>query len=206
MKKCCKCKVSKLEIEFNKNKWRPDGLQHYCKVCQRVKVNEKKYRQTRLEKLREKLNNPNYRKKWNERNKLLRNSNPKRKLRQIWKDMIIRCENPKSKFYHRYGGRGIIVCERWKTFGNFYDDMFQTYQKGLSIDRINNDGNYEPTNCRWISRSENSRNRITKRILLTNNQIKDIINSKKSQYILSKEYKVSPATIWRIRNRKVSYV
>lgn len=78
----------------------------------------------------------------------------------VWHAMKDRCHSPKNKYYHRYGGRGIKVCLRWrKSFSNFYKDMGPRPFPGAQIDRINNDGNYEPSNCRWTTRAENMRNR-----------------------------------------------
>lgn len=82
-------------------------------------------------------------------------SNP---LYNVWKNMKARCLNPKTKFYEYYGGRGITICERWLDITNFVEDMYPTYEKGLQLDRINNDGNYEPSNCRWATRTENVNN------------------------------------------------
>jgi hypothetical protein len=66
-----------------------------------------------------------------------------------WKHMKCRCYNPKDKGYKNYGGRGIRVCDRWpKSFFNFLDDIGHRPLKTHSLDRINNDGNYEPKNCR----------------------------------------------------------
>jgi hypothetical protein len=73
---------------------------------------------------------------------------------KTWAAMLGRCRNPKHQAYKNYGGRGITVCDRWLTFENFLADMGRRPSKELSIDRINNDGNYEPGNCRWATRKE----------------------------------------------------
>ncbi len=80
----------------------------------------------------------------------------------VWRSMLQRCNNPKSSFYYRYGGRGIKVCERWSEFENFLADMGEQ-PMGLTLDRIDNDGNYEPGNCRWITHKENCNNRSKKK-------------------------------------------
>lgn len=83
----------------------------------------------------------------------------------VWSTMRRRCENPNTEKYRVYGGRGIKVCERWKNFQNFYDDMSPTYVQGLQIDREDNDGDYSPDNCRWVTNRQNSRNRGNLRLL-----------------------------------------
>ena len=75
-----------------------------------------------------------------------------------WQRMKSRCSNPNAVDFARYGGRGIQVCDRWHSFENFLADMGER-PEGLQLDRINNDGNYEPRNCRWVSKKENARNR-----------------------------------------------
>ena len=78
----------------------------------------------------------------------------------IWWKMISRCHDPNNESYRWYGGRGISVCERWRfSVGAFIEDMGPRPSKLHEIDRENNDGNYEPGNCRWATAKQNSRNK-----------------------------------------------
>jgi uncharacterized protein YgiB involved in biofilm formation len=70
-----------------------------------------------------------------------------------------RCSNPKNSMYHKYGAKNIVCCERWKLFENFYEDMGKSYKDGLTLDRIDCQGNYEPNNCRWADYSQQNFNR-----------------------------------------------
>ncbi len=75
-----------------------------------------------------------------------------------WENMIARCYNSNSPHYVNYGGRGITVCDRWRDFRNFLADMGER-PDGFTLDRVNVDGNYQHSNCRWATRSQQQRNR-----------------------------------------------
>lgn len=81
------------------------------------------------------------------------------RIYNIWRGMKRRCQNPKATGYANYGGRGIQVCERWQSFDNFYEDMKEGYADNLTIEREENDGDYEPFNCCWIPKGHQMKNR-----------------------------------------------
>lgn len=90
-----------------------------------------------------------------------------------WLAMRSRCENPKNERYHRYGGRGITVCQRWSSFENFLLDMGEC-SEGMTIDRINKDGNYEPSNCKWATPTEQANNKSNNHLIEFNGKIQTI--------------------------------
>lgn len=83
----------------------------------------------------------------------------KSKIFAVWRSMRGRCRTPSDLGYKNYGGRGIKICERWNVFENFLADMGPTYDQSLTIERVDNDGDYTPKNCIWIPKSRQSRNR-----------------------------------------------
>lgn len=86
--------------------------------------------------------------------------NRKDRLYSIWSNMLDRCTRPTIRSWDRYGGRGISVCDEWQDFAAFRDwAMANGYTDDLTLERVDNDGNYEPDNCTWIPRSQQSLNR-----------------------------------------------
>lgn len=97
------------------------------------------------------------------------------RLYTIWSLMKYRCYNPSRKEYPRYGGRGIKVCDEWMEFEPFMRWAVDNgYSEDLTLDRINNDGDYTPSNCRWVSRKVQSLNKSTNRYITYNGQTKTI--------------------------------
>jgi hypothetical protein len=95
---------------------------------------------------------------------MLKHGQSRRKVKKsleyrAWTAMKTRCENQRVKEYARYGGRGITVCDRWKIFENFFADMGVKPSSKHSLDRIDNNLGYEPSNCRWATIAEQTRNR-----------------------------------------------
>lgn len=98
------------------------------------------------------------------------------RVHRIWVSMKSRCYNPNNKKYPRYGARGITVCEEWKnTFLSFYDwAMNNGYSDNLSIDRIDVNGNYEPSNCRWVTNKVQANNKTTNKFVVYKGETKTV--------------------------------
>lgn len=91
-----------------------------------------------------------------------------------WQKMKDRCNNPGHRSFHNYGGRGIKICERWMQFENFLSDMGPR-PDGMTIDRKEVNGDYEPSNCKWSTTKEQNRNKRTSRMLTINGESKPMI-------------------------------
>ena len=121
-------------------------------------------------------------------------------LYNVWKTMLHRCENPRREKYAAYGGRGIKVCADWHDPREFVKwAMLNGYRSGLQLDRTNNDGDYEPKNCRFVTPKQNSRNRRNTKKLTLHGETKCV-----SEWC--ETINVSPYTVyWWIREKGVAY-
>ena len=98
-----------------------------------------------------------------------RHGKSRSRIAAAWQHMKQRCYNKNDQFYHRYGARGISVCERWMIFDNFYADMGDP-PPGMTLERIDNNGNYEPNNCKWANMKEQNLNTSRNRLLTLNGE------------------------------------
>jgi hypothetical protein len=111
-----------------------------------------------------------------ERNKSIIYNIKHKELLYVWKTMKQRCLCKTNKDYRLYGGRGITVCNEWLNDFYSFNDWAEKngYKKGLMLDRINNDGNYEPSNCRWATPTEQANNKRTNKWITINNETKTL--------------------------------
>lgn len=97
------------------------------------------------------------------------------KIYKTWGNIKSRCNNPNATKYYIYGGKGIKICEEWIKFENFYEwSLKNGYKEGLTIDRINGNGNYEPSNCRWVTYKVQSNNTTQNHLLTFNGETLNI--------------------------------
>lgn len=128
------------------------------------------------------------------------------RLYGIWKCMKARCINPNDPAYKNYGGRGITICNEWIDYIPFRDwANTNDYQKNLTIDRIDNDGNYEPDNCQFITREKNAQKRQNLKLNINlARKIREIYKTEKyTQKQLGTKYQVNQSTIHLIVKNKI---
>jgi hypothetical protein len=119
-----------------------------------------------------------------------------------WSGLNGRCNDPKNESYPRYGGRGIKLCERWRDFRNFFADMGPR-PPGTSLDRIDNDGNYEPGNCRWASPAKQRQNQ--RRTILCDEEVMQIRwlyneGHVRPRYLIAAQFGISVAYMRAVGN------
>lgn len=125
-----------------------------------------------------------------------KHGNSQNEIYHTWVNMLLRCNSEEHHAYKDYGARGITVCDRWSDVSKFILDM-GIRPKGTSLDRINNNGNYEPNNCRWATKEDQVRN--TRATKLDIDKVRYIRSSHESCVTLSKKFNVCIASITAAR-------
>jgi hypothetical protein len=121
------------------------------------------------------------------------------KIYYTWRTMLARCHTPTSGAFADYGGRGIIVCDRWHTFKNFLADMKEPLP-GLSLERMDTNGNYEPANCRWATNKDQQRNKRNSKLTIEKAAL--IRLDTRSLPEIAKTYGVSQSMVRLVKQEK----
>jgi transposase-like protein len=177
VKKCSNCKLEKELDSFHKNKSNKDGHKYECKECCSKENKQQK------------------------KNLRIRTGG----LYTVYVNMKSRCYNNKIRLYPRYGGRGITVCREWRESPKAFFEwaMGNGHKKGLRLDRIDNDGNYCPENCRFVTQEINvqnsSRAKLNKKSVL---EIRKMYREGKIIWDISKIYNINQSTVSRVVNRQ----
>ena len=194
-KTCYKCKETKPTEEYYTSNRTKDGFRGKCKECFATYAKEQRASYPEKFRLRSKARRDTHRDADNARRRALYRKLPKEY--NVWQHMRDRCNRPECRGYHRYGGRGIKVCTEWDSFKQFYKDMGSRPTPKHQIDRIDNDGDYTPENCRWVTPAVNSRNSTAAK--LTREKVLDIrrihAEGNTSYKELADVYGVVPRTI-----------
>jgi|SRR3989304_5057036 len=176
MKTCKTCKIFLDLSHYTKNNISKDGYDYNCRECKNRL--QKEFYITHPE-LVVKMRRKHYLKSCNR---------PHILLKRIWNSMNQRCNDENNYQYFRYGGRGIKI--QWSSLEEFKKDMMDSFQKGLTIERVNNDGDYEKSNCRWATRIEQSNN--TRR-----NVFYDFNREKKTLAQIAREHQMNYKLLWK---------
>lgn len=185
---------------INKNKTRIWNCVCYCGnnfTCSPTNIKNKNTKSCGC------LNKSNIIKRNKENKKWVNND---KHMHAIWRAMISRCYNKNNWRYKHYGARGIIVCESWKNFDNYYtwikNNLGNKPDKSYSLDRVDNNGNYEPGNLRWASKKTQSKNKRGPKLSIELAEEIRSFSSKLSRKELSIKYNVAESQISRILNNK----
>jgi len=181
LKICKECnQILPLEA-FGKHPYSADGLEYRCRNCKNFLLRE--YRRLHPEWTKQKRDEHYI--KGCDRSNIL--------LRRTWNAMNVRCGKKDNYQYHRYGGRGIKI--EWKNFEDFKKDMSSGFEKGLTIERKDNDGNYSADNCRWASHIDQSNN-------TSRNVFFEFEGKKQTLAQIARTHNVNYKMLWKRVNRR----
>jgi len=175
-----------------------DFYKDWQKRAGQAKVGKKRPMQSKI--MKEKANNGEL---WQQINPLIKHGLSRTKGYSIWAGMMRRCHSPKHQNYHRYGGRGITVCEEWHDVKVFCEWFNKHYEPGLSIDRTDNEKGYSPSNCQFVTNKEQSQNvstnKLSPKIVM---QIREMHNEGEGQREIGRKLSVCHKSVHLVVNNK----